>query len=161
MKKVFKSKFCFKVLAVVAAGVKSSEETFADIDSLHSTKISLTQRVRAARLRSGNVKWWSEELHSTKDLPFTLLVFLTWSSGRTFSELLRVTDDKINTLNNDNLNKLRTNFEMLSLLAPFNAQQQKEIYEAISITEISKTTLYFISLRFPESTRNKYNKHVF
>lgn len=73
---VFGEKWGQKIVAVISAGIKSQYEKYSDHDNLDDSTKSLCKRVRNARLKSGNVKWWKKQIDKSTDLDFTLLTFL-------------------------------------------------------------------------------------
>lgn len=77
-------------LALLAAGIRSTTETGDNAADLFNSSSSLCQRVRYARLRSGNRSWWQHQLtaaSTAEQKVLALLTLLTWASGRTLSSL--------------------------------------------------------------------------
>jgi len=83
--------WCFVTLANIAAGVRSNSEQCSEFQELFDSSVSLVRRVRYARLRSGNAKWWKRQFEAIKtnsDLRLCLLVAMTWTMTSTLLELL-------------------------------------------------------------------------
>jgi len=79
---IWGDKWTFFVLANLAAGIRSNQETCSSFTSLFDENASLARRVRYARLRSASEKWWREQLTLSKTIDqreLGLLVCLTWA----------------------------------------------------------------------------------
>ena len=82
--------WAFAMLANVASGVRSSAEQCSEFQDFLDSSKSLARRVRYARLRSGNSKWWKRQIEEAKsefDSKLCLLVALTWAKTSTLREL--------------------------------------------------------------------------
>lgn len=75
-------------LSVIAAGIKSKDETYHAFHSLDDNTISLCKRVRCARMKSGNLTYWETQLKNTSNMAFSLLVLITWCTPKVISPLL-------------------------------------------------------------------------
>jgi hypothetical protein len=158
---IFGDQWLFKVTAVMGAGIKSLEETYLEINSLHDNAYPLSQRTRSARLRSGQVAWWKNELDSSPDPTFSLLILLTWGTAKTLIELAEEIDIKLKKLDREDYSQLQNGLKKTADLSHFNVLQQKQITTFFQEKKSSDNFLYLISLRFPDSTRNKYIKTFF
>jgi hypothetical protein len=65
---IWGDRWVFFVLANLAAGIRSNQETCSSFTSLFDKNASLARRVRYARLRSASEKWWREQLTLSKPL---------------------------------------------------------------------------------------------
>jgi hypothetical protein len=82
----FGERWIHRVLALQAAGIRSSEERYSEASALFDVDTSLARRARYARLRAGNPQWWGRQLEaaSTSDERlFAAAILFTWGSGRT------------------------------------------------------------------------------
>lgn len=82
----FGERWAHRFLALQAAGIRSSSETCPEASELFHGETPLTRRVRYARLRAGNPKWWGRQLDeaSTSDERlFVAAILVAWASGRT------------------------------------------------------------------------------
>jgi len=96
--------------ANLAASIKSTEETYQEFPDLLDHEKPLCERVRYARLRAGNRKWWSAQFTSAKSKLDKILVgltFISWASVNTISKVAEecsafldgFSDDEWTTLN--------------------------------------------------------------
>jgi hypothetical protein len=88
---LFGERWCFDLLANVAAGIKSVEYRAPDAADLLDTEMSLCQRVRHARLRYNSTTWWSKQLEAVKsgrERRCVLLVLLSWAAPQTIVSVL-------------------------------------------------------------------------
>lgn len=102
---LFGDKWALLFLANVAAGIKSQKETCVDFHDLLDYSKSLCRRVRYARLRAGNVSWWSKQIdsaNSPEDIMLITLVLLTWGSSSTLIALARSIENFMDRLTQDN-----------------------------------------------------------
>jgi hypothetical protein len=77
-------------LGVVAAGIRSPQETGAEHSELFDSNKSLCKRLRYARLKSGVKSWWANQLsraNTDAEGLLAALTLLTWASGRTIIAL--------------------------------------------------------------------------
>jgi uncharacterized protein YheU (UPF0270 family) len=84
------TRWVLRVLANVAAGIRSAVETCTDHSDLFDEGLSLCRRARYARLRAGNIGWWKLQLASatqSHDMLFCLLLLLAWGSPSTLTAL--------------------------------------------------------------------------
>ncbi|MBU0946890.1 MAG: NACHT domain-containing protein [Proteobacteria bacterium] len=94
--------FC---LANVAAGIKSQKETCVGFEDLLNHSKSICRRVRYARLRAGNVNWWSKLIESTSsqtDYMLMALILFTWGSSSTLVSLVRSIESFLTQLTQEN-----------------------------------------------------------
>jgi hypothetical protein len=81
---IWGDRWVFFMLANLAAGIRSNQETCSSFTSLFDENASLARRVRYARLRSASEKWWREQLTLSKTIDereLGLLVCLTWAKS--------------------------------------------------------------------------------
>ncbi|NLS72515.1 NACHT domain-containing protein [Bradyrhizobium brasilense] len=82
----FGMKPIFLDLALLAAGINSKTENGAIGGGITDETVPLCERIRFARLRSGAVNWWREQLERCSDdeqLVFVLTCLLVWGTPRT------------------------------------------------------------------------------
>lgn len=98
---LFGERWAHFVLANVASGIKSRDETCKDFPYLLDHSSSLCRRTRYARLRAGNYKWWVKQIEKAEtslELMFVSLLILTWSSRRTLARLSEPLGDILDNL---------------------------------------------------------------
>jgi hypothetical protein len=81
------------LLANVASGIKSLNETCKDFPNLLDHSKSLCRRTRYARLRAGAPEWWHKQFNTAVhdyELKFISLVLLTWGSSKTLMSLSEI-----------------------------------------------------------------------
>jgi hypothetical protein len=95
---VFGRKWVFVMLAMVAAGIRAPLQKGDWQDGAWSAESNLCEHLRYARLKSGNVTWWSEQidevLSSTYGVDIAALTLAIWSTPRTILML----EDKVSKL---------------------------------------------------------------
>jgi len=152
----FKDEWGIHLLSVIAAGIKSKKEKHEEFDDLHNNSVSLCKRVRCARMKSGNIKYWESQLKDPNDLVFVLLVFFTWSTPKTINQLLNKIDVIIKNLEEEEYLKLVNSLKKVSTISKFSSLQQKSIVKELDSNNISDELLFIISLRFNEGSQGKF-----
>ena len=155
-RKAFGDKWSQKIVAVIAAGIKSQREKYNEYDVLHDTSKSLCKRVRNARLKSGNTKWWKQQIEESDDIEFTFLVLFTWGTFKTINSITSIFIDRLEQLEQEKLEKLIDSLTMVSRINHFDLINQKRIETFVKKQTISPFLKYILSLRFPELKKQKF-----
>jgi NACHT domain-containing protein len=103
-RELFGDQWALQVLANVAAGVRSKNETCDEAVDLHAREEPLCRRVRYARLRAGVSGWWESQLLSTtdeEDVQFALLVLITWAGPTVLNKHADLLDEKLRSLSTE------------------------------------------------------------
>lgn len=106
---LFGDRWALFSLANVASGIRSRNEVGGSHTHLLDHSRSLCQRARYARLRAGNVNWWSTQLETATtdiDRAFVLLVLLSWGSANTLTRLAPKIDETVNQLASETWSRL-------------------------------------------------------
>lgn len=109
---IFGDRWSFDLLAVAAAGIKSTAEKWDDASDLYDATVPLCHRSRHARLRSGNAKWWECQLDESKKQTegqrvFALALYSSWAGKSVIRKTGEQADEIIESLSDDSWKKLR------------------------------------------------------
>jgi hypothetical protein len=146
----------FKIIATISAAIKSRAATFDDHNDLHDSSISLCKRVRYARLKSGNVKFWESHFEDSTDLIFTLLVFFTWATPKTIVKLYSRLSDILDSLSSSEYSNLIHYLLKTTRVSQFNKTQQKYMEKELSEVRNLENLKYILSLRVIDSPAYVY-----
>lgn len=146
-RRIFGDKAVFNILATLAAGIKSTEDRFTEFEVLTDCTKSLLRRIRSARLKSGNISWWKNQIESSTDLPLTLLVFFTWCTPRTLVNLIPVIEEKLRELGDCGLEALFLDLEKTTRISKLNTVQTRQLISDLQSRNSSDVLNYIISLR--------------
>jgi hypothetical protein len=94
---IFGPRWLFAMLAVIAAGIKSPSQKGEWQDGAWLGGPDLCRHLRYARLRSGNIAWWSQQIDkvlSSEGADLAALTLAIWGTTRTIVTL----EDKISKL---------------------------------------------------------------
>lgn len=152
---VFGEKWCFSIVAVISAGIKS-KESYKDCHDITDKNKSLCKRVRFARMKSGNVKYWNTQLQQTEFLKLTILVFLTWATPRTICYLLSLLSSKIGLLSKDEYLIMVDAISKTSMISKFTKQDQKILEKGIRDNKTPNNLIYLLSCRTSHERRGKF-----
>ena len=152
----FKDEWGIRLISVIAAGIRSKDETYEEFGDLHDSSVSLCKRVRCARMKSGNIKYWESQLNNSNDLNFALLIFFAWSTAKTINHMLDKVDKLIDGLNEEEYLKLVDGLEQVSRLSTFSSSQRKLIEKKIASKNISDELIFVISLRVSKEYRGRF-----
>lgn len=153
---VFKDNWKLYVAATVAAGIKSKEETYEDFTDLNNSSLSLCKRIRCARMKSGNVKYWETQIRNSKDISFTLLVFFSWATPKAIIQLLPVVSKLLKSLDINDFSKLARAINSSSYNSTFNKAQEAYIEHEMKDKKRHDEVKYFLSLRFGENRDERF-----
>jgi hypothetical protein len=115
------------IVATIAAGIKSKDESYEDYVELNNASLSLCKRVRCARMKSGIIKYWDKQLTNSTNILFTLLVLFTWATPKTIIHLLPVLSKIIKSIDCNNFSILTKGISNTVVNSIFNKTQQKYI----------------------------------
>lgn len=94
-----------------AAGIRSRVERGRGALRLLDSSVPLCIRARAARLRGGDMRWWSRQTElarSDEERGFVSLLMLTWLSNRALAEGRLVIDELLKQLRSDVFERVLT-----------------------------------------------------
>jgi len=138
IRKTFGEQWICVHLANIGSGIRSLKETCTDHPELLDTTTSLCRRVRYARLRSGQTKWWERQLQLTEgDLNVALicLVLITWGKSHTLTELAGRLNDALEKLPSELWAKIiHSARQCLNLLGEY----QREGQLSLNVEELPK-----------------------
>jgi len=143
------------IVAVIAAGIKS-KEIFNDCNELCDSTKSLCKRVRYARMKSGNVKYWKSQLQKLECSDLSLLVFFTWATPKTIIQLLPILSSIVDSLSEDEYLKIANGIAGTSIISNFTKTQIKFIESEIKGNQVSNSLNYLLSFRFAYESRGKF-----
>ncbi|WP_207625736.1 hypothetical protein, partial [Niastella populi] len=143
------------IISTIAAGIKSKDETYEGFDELTDSSKSLCKRVRCARLKSGNISYWKQQIEKSKDIKSTLLILFTWSTAKTISQLVGVLNPILNNMEASELMILINGLRKTVKISQFNKTQQIHALKIIEDKNISGFLMYILSLRFPDDSSLK------
>jgi len=152
----FKDNWSLNIVATIAAGIKSKEETYDDYLNLHDNTLSLCKRVRCARMKSGNTKYWENQLAASTDLNFTLLIFFTWATPKVIIQLLFLVSNIIKALDLNDFETLSGGLSCTTNNSSFNNTQQKYIEKEIKDKKDIDEIKYLLSLRFDRNNGQSF-----
>lgn len=150
---VFQDTWAIKIISVISAGIKSKDETYEEFSDLTDSSNSLCKRVRCARMKSGNIKYWELQLQNSTDITFTLLVLLTWATPKTIIQLTENISTNVNKLSNDDFLTLSASLRKTTSQSSLNISQANEIANYLVKNSIENEVMYLISYRFSEESR--------
>lgn len=153
---VYGEQIIFNLIALLSAGIKSKDQTFDEFDNLRESSHSLCKRVRYARMRSGNIKYWEQQLEPATDISFTLAIVITWATPKTIAGIFPLLRNKIDNLSSAEFNELRFYLWRVFHLNSFTESQATEIGALLSHTECSMNVKYLISIRLPDKSRQSF-----
>jgi hypothetical protein len=152
-KKIFGDHWIFSIVATIGAGIQSRDEKFEDHADLDDSTLSLCKRVRSARMKSGNIKYWEQELQSEINLDLKLLIFFVWATPKVLVALMDSLSVFLGQLSDRDYKKIVDALRKLGRLSQFNDYQQKNIQEAVIKSNISDLLKYVLCFRMDEKNR--------
>ncbi len=153
---ILKENWSIKVVATIAAGIKSKSEIYDEYSELNNSSLSLCKRTRCARMKSGNIGYWKIQLSDNKDKLFSLLVFLTWASSKVIIQLLPLLSKIIESLDTPDIALLVKAVSCTANNSTFNKSQQNCIIRELEHNNTQDIIKYIVSLRFNYKTREEY-----
>jgi hypothetical protein len=156
LRKIMGDKWRIYIISVIAAGIKSKDETCEEFYELNDASKSLCKRVRHARMKSGNISYWINELDNSVNILFSLLVLITWATPKTLINLIDKLSAKLDTLSNTEFIQLNNGLKSTINQSQFKSSQIKEIQKYLSDEKISDKLKYLISHRFGENYKRRF-----
>jgi len=148
--------WCFYLIATIASGIRSKGETFDDHDDLHNNEQSLCKRVRCARMKSGNIRYWQALFLSNQNKLFVLLIFFTWATPKTIVYLLAELSAQLAELDEEEFLVLSKSLSVTTSLSIFSRSQQRYVENAVNEAQVPDNIKYIISFRFGEENTQKF-----
>jgi hypothetical protein len=153
---IFQEKWSIYIVAVLSAGIKSKDETYEEYDNLSDNTKSLCKRVRCARMKSGNVKYWNFQLENSTDIIFTLLVLFTWATPKALTQLIDKISLIANKISQDDFLMLNNCLRKTVRQSYLNNNQRIELEKNLIDCEASVEIKYLISNRFSDEYRIRF-----
>jgi len=155
-KAFFGDRLSTNVIATIAAGIKGKEEQSEYYEDLNNSAISLCKRVRFARMKSGNIKYWENLLTKSSDTSLTLLVFFSWATPKTIVQLFTPVAEIVKSLNPSSFSTLARSLQRTVNNSTFTQQQDRYVNEQIGNKKNQDEFKYLLSYRFDEPSRQKF-----
>lgn len=111
-RKVFGEKKCFDIIASIIAGISVPART--EIYDLNDHTTSLYNRVREARLKSGNINFWRKVVKKAAPSDLELLILFTWGTPRTLYVLRNEISDLLQRLPQSTFQNLKRSVRVSS-----------------------------------------------
>ncbi|WP_047546185.1 NACHT domain-containing protein [Psychroserpens sp. Hel_I_66] len=154
-RKHFGDNLTIEVLAIISANIKTKDKRFDGYENLNDNKLSLCKRVCSARMKSGNLNYWTNQFTISEDLNFTLFVFLTWATPRTIIKLSEIVSEKISELNSTQFLRLDLGLSRILEISSFTSTQIKFLEQNFN-HEFSNEFKYLLMHRVPYNLKNKF-----
>lgn len=101
VRKLFGNQWVCLHFANIGAGIRSIKHTCTEDSELLDDSRELCKRVRYARLRAGQSRWWEKQFETAKDemdLAMICLVLITWAKVNTILQLTERINDSLKGL---------------------------------------------------------------
>ena len=151
--------WAFLQIANVSSGIKSQSETYKEFSDLLDNSMSLCKRTRYARLRAGTPNWWRRQFElagSISDTMLCALVFMTWGSTNSITQLIDVIDNAVVSLSDDDWHRLHNAVREAVILT----RQARDRFAAIEPDALPKVldakTVTLLALR----TKNAHKLYL-
>jgi hypothetical protein len=151
----YKSNWATKVLSVSCAGIKT-ENRLDEFLNIGNNSLSEVKRSRAARLKSGNVSYWTEQFKTNDEILFKLLIHFTWATPRTILKLTNTLNRLINRLPKKDYKRLRSSLENTSRYSTFSSNNLQQLYKDLDSTLSSNKFIFLLSARVASEDRAKF-----
>ncbi|MCC9167986.1 NACHT domain-containing protein [Pontibacter harenae] len=152
----FQNRWSINIVAVIAAGIKSKDETYENFDVLNDDTRSLCKRVRCARMKSGSIRYWENQLDNPQDIIFTLLVLFTWATAKIIVYFFDKLELIISELSSEELSILLNGLSKTARISIFNTAQKSEIEKNLKSKDLGNGILLILSQRFSEDSKKKF-----
>ncbi len=136
-------------LATIAAGIKSKSEKFQELGDLSDEKISICKRARSARLKSGNVFFWKQQLSDRKLWQFKICILLSWATPKTIISLHENIAELVKTCTEGDLVLIARTLRSIAPISSYSKSQTQEILNFCKKEGLDDTLKYLISYRLP------------
>ncbi len=151
----FQDQWAIYIVSVISAGIKSKDETYDEFDDLTDATKSLCKRVRCARMKSGNVKYWDLQLENSNDITFTLLVLFTWTTPKTLIQLIDKISSIVQKMASEDFLTLNNCLRKTVRQSHFSNSQRSEVENNLMKNNIPIEVKYLISNRFSDEYRRE------
>ena len=154
---ILKDNWSLNIVATIAAGIKSKENSYDNYAELNNTALSLCKRVRCARMKSGNIKYWEKQITNSPDILFTLLVLLAWATPKTIIQLFPILSKNIKALDLNEFSILAKGLSACEFCSTFNKTQQEYLKGELQSKNNHDEIKYLLSYRYDNYyVRQKY-----
>lgn len=154
---VFGEQWNLIVIATLAAGIKSRTETYEEFSDLNNSSISLCKRARSARMKSGNIKYWEQQIQSNGNLKFKLVLLFSWATTNTIIQLIDVIEPLVDTLEERDFLDIAYAVNIIGKNSVFNKKQYAQIVEVVNNNNnISNLLKYLLSLRIDYPSKREF-----
>jgi len=144
------------LISAIAAGIKSKDEKYEEYSMLEDKNASLCKRVRCARLKSGNIKYWENQLKQSESLDFTLFIFFAWATPKTIVQILPLLASQVDSLSSENYRKISKSIKIVSGISKFNKAQVRWVENELKDSNASYLSKYLVTCRFPDESQEKF-----
>ena len=155
----FGEAWAFCELAGEAAGITSNKEKGGGLTDLFDRATSLCERVRYARLRAGNPKWWSNTLTQASnrlDQMLAVLVVLSWGSSKTIVANAEAVSERLNALSATDWLLLANSLRRVGVVFPDKHTHDLEIGVKELGVHLSERLVAAIWPRFSRTSRDMF-----
>lgn len=156
IKNCYGDNWSIKIIAILAAGIKSKDEKFDEYIDLSDSTKSLCKRTRCARLKSGNSAYWINQFRSSEEIIFKLTVFFTWATPKTIINVYERVREIIVDLNVDELSLIVGVIKNTYNISVFTQAQSEEITRYLRKKSGDDLMKVIIGMRFSEKLRNDF-----
>jgi hypothetical protein len=153
---IFKESWKLNIAASIAAGIKSKSETYEEYSDLNDLSVSLCKRIRCARMKSGNLNYWRNQLQNSKDLTFVLFILYSWASPKVILQLLPELSKATKSLNLDNFSSLIRGLKQIHFKSVFTKAQQTYIENEIKGKTNCDEVKYVLGQRFNDEKGEEF-----
>jgi len=143
------------IIATLSANIKTKNKRFEEYESLDDVSLSLCKRVCCARMKSGNLNYWTKQLKKTNDIELTLLVFLTWATPRTIVYFDKTLKRILNSLDYTIFSNIDLCCSHLNTLSKLTTTQIKYLENNFT-SNTSEDLKFLLRHRIPVELKNKY-----
>ena len=156
MREIFSDRWIFHVLATIISGIKDKKVPSKKYQSLTDASLSLCQRTKYARTKSGDLNYWKEQFNQSHNLDFIYLVFLTWATPRSIINLSKEIKNSFSHITKENILRLSNSLMSTSYYTRIKNAQAREIIDSTQFKSLPFDIQYLISFRFPDELRSKF-----
>ncbi len=153
---IFGENYALTYLAVIGAGVKSKDEVYEGFNDLEDRSLSLAKRIRCARMKSGNLKYWQKTIAEAENLEFVLLIFFTWATPKTLFSLRSEVSTLLSSMNDVQVDKLIYGMQRCIRESFFDKAQRNFVYGKLELVPEDDILRFIISVRFPYEKSDKF-----
>ena len=165
-RELFGERWVHGVLALEASGVRSASETFPEASDLFDRAIPLARRVRYARLRAGNRRWWAEQLDRAapgEERMLAISILFARASERTLAAHVERLDAMLKKLSADEFDRTLTAYSRaVSIDSPLSEGPARlEGAESLLPGELSERTVAMLGARASQRMRRQlYRRYL-